>query len=304
VRSTLILVLGALLVAACGREPGSRSLTKGTLRFQCDEAVLPAMEAEVAQFGSLYPDATLHMTAAPARSAIADFAADSVEVIVCARAFNKEERDALAAANVEFHEFRAALSAVAVIVHKENPVPHLRTGEADSIFAGAITRWPAPLRGPIDVVIGGVNSSTNEAFRSAILKGKPFTLSATPIDSSGQLVAYVAKTRGAIGIVNVNWLRGADESVRVLALGTPGFQPDSTVPPGQFYTPAQAYVFKEYYPCVTPVYLYSRDTTGDLSLGFISFVCSAAGQKIFLNNGLVPVTMPVRLVQLTSEQIK
>jgi hypothetical protein len=50
--------------------------------------------------------------------------------------------------------------------------------------------------------------------------------------------------------------------------------------------------------------MYSRDVNPDVSVGFISFVSSAPGQKIVLNNGLVPVTMPVRLVQLTSEQVK
>jgi phosphate transport system substrate-binding protein len=50
--------------------------------------------------------------------------------------------------------------------------------------------------------------------------------------------------------------------------------------------------------------VYTRDVERNISVGFISFAASVEGQKVFLNSGLVPVTMPVRLVQLTSEQVK
>jgi phosphate transport system substrate-binding protein len=38
-----------------------------------------------------------------------------------------------------------------------------------------------------------------------------------------------------------------------------------------------------------------------VAAGFLAFVASAPGQKILLNAGLVPATMPVRLVQITQE---
>jgi phosphate transport system substrate-binding protein len=156
----------------------------------------------------------------------------------------------------------------------------------------------------IDLVIGGVNSSTNEIVRDVVLKGKAFALSATPMAESNRLLEYVEKTRGTLGIVGNNWLKGMESRVTVVALSIPGYVPDSTQSPGQSYSPAQAYVYKKYYPIITPVYMYTREVSPDIGLGFISFVTSAQGQKIILNSGLVPVTMPVRLVQLTSEQVK
>ena len=85
--------------------------------------------------------------------------------------------------------------------------------------------------------------------------------------------------------------------------GTPTWKPDTLARPGQYYTPAQAYVFMEYYRYVAPVYIYSREIDRNVSLGFISFVCSAPGQKIIQEGGLVPARMPVRIVQLTSNQV-
>ena len=90
----------------------------------------------------------------------------------------------------------------------------------------------------------------------------------------------------------------------MLSLGTPGVAPDSTQRPGAFYSPAQAYIYKDYYPITTPVYIYSREQTRDVSLGFISFVAGAEGQKVILKSGIVPVTMPVRLIHLTAEEVQ
>ena len=300
----LLLVAACSALAGCGgKEPGSTQLTKGTLKIQADEAVFPAVRGEGEEFQRQYPDSRIEIQPADARAAISDFALDSIQVIVTGRAFNKEERDALAAAKIQFEEYRVAFSAVAVIANRENPLHQLRVSQLDSILTGDATRWPAN-QGAIDLVIAGRNSSINEVVRGAVMQGKDFTMAATPIDSSIARIEYVRTHRGAIGLVGVNWLKGADQDLTVMSLGTPGVRPDSTEPAGQFYSPAQAYVYKGYYPIITPVYIYSREIDRNVALGFISFVTSGPGQKVFLNNGLVPATMPVRLVQLTSQQVQ
>jgi phosphate transport system substrate-binding protein len=174
--------------------------------------------------------------------------------------------------------------------------------QLDSIFSGAVTRWPNGVL--IQAIAGGRNSSTNEAFRSTVMGGRDFGPTVDYMDTSTVRVEHVARTPGAIALVAVNWVKGTEGRVNVLAVGAPGYRPDTTAAPGQYYAPWQAYVFLGYYPISTPVYIYSRVLEQDISLGFISFVSSAPGQKIIQNNGLVPVTMPVRLVSLTSEQVK
>ena len=299
----LLVAICGILAGCGGKEPGSTQLTKGALKVQADEAIFPSVNAEGEEFQRQYPDSRIDIRPADARAAISDFALDSVRVIVTGRAFNKEEHDALAAAKIQFEEYRVALSAVAVVANSENPLKRLRVSQLDSILTGEITQWPSK-HGPVDLVIGGRNSSINEVVRNTVMGGKDFTMAATPIDSSLVRIEYVKTHRGAIGLVGVNWLRGMDQDLTIMALGTPGVRPDSTEPPGQYYSPAQAYVYKGYYPITTPVYVYSREIDRNIALGFISFVTSGPGQKVFLNNGLVPVTMPVRLVQLTSQQVQ
>jgi phosphate transport system substrate-binding protein len=301
------LALGLLMLVAaagCTKEPGSTKITEGQLVVECDEAVFPVFEKVVAEFRDQYKDAQLTIRSVEAREAIADFYNDSVRVIISARPFNKEEREMLNAAGIEVQESHVAQSAVAVIAHPGAPVERLRMTEADSIFGGERTRWPG--RGgsaPIELVVGDINSSTNEAFRALVMGGRKFTLSAAPTTSSRAIVEYVTKTPNTLGIVGIAWLKGYDDRVKILELGGPAYHPDTTKAEGQYYSPAQAYVFQGYYALSTPVTIYSRAFARDLGLGFISFVAGAAGQKIITREGLVPVTMPVRIVQLTSEQV-
>ncbi len=298
------LILVALLLAGCGREPGTTVITKGALTVECDDAVVPVMRQQIDEFQRQYTDARLTLRPAEAREAVVDFAHDSVGVIVIARQLDKEEHDALTDAKIQYQEYRVAMSAVAVIVNKKNPLTQLRMGELDSVFSGGVTRWTGAMRKyPIDLVIGGINSSTNAVFRRVALKGGPFALSATMMDSTGALIAYVAKTPNAIGIVGLNWLENSGDRVRVVALGIPGTRPDSTEPVGKYYLPEQYYVYKEYYPLSTPVYVYDREASIGLGYGFISYVSSLPGQRTFQKSNLVPVTLPVRWVQTTSRPL-
>jgi phosphate transport system substrate-binding protein len=301
----LIVIVTLLAAPGCGKEPGSTRLTEGRLVIECDESVLPPFEKMAAEFGEQYPDAHITLRPAEARAAIADFFNDTVRVIVTGRPFNREEREMLSAAKVEFQEWHVAQSAVALIGHRESGVSRLRMSEADSLFSGVTTRVSGRKKGPpIELVVGDINASTNEAFRAEVMGGRKYTVTVTPMKSSADIVRYVTQTPNTLGIVGIAWLKGFDNRVTVVELGGSAYRPDTTRAPGQYYAPAQAYVFQGFYPVGTPVYIYSRAVDRDLGLGFISFATSAAGQKIITREGLVPVTMPVRLVQLTSDQVK
>jgi phosphate transport system substrate-binding protein len=261
------------------------------------------MQHEIREFTSLYTDAIISLREEEARALIADFAADSVRTIVCARELNGEERGALAAAKVSIQEYLVARSAVAVIAHRGVPVTQLRVGELDTIFSGGVTHWPGKRGMMIELAVGGLNSSVNEVFRQSILKGGGFDPASKSFSGSRELRSYVSGTPGAVGILGLNWLTGNEAGVKVVELATSAIRPDSTYAPGAYYSPHPAYIYQGYYPVIAPVYVYTRNIEQDVSMGFIAYLTSAAGQKVFQNDGLVPATMPVRLVHLTSQQV-
>ena len=297
----VVLIISGELIAGCNGQE-STSTTRGSVTIECDESVMPVMQLEAADFHSTYPQAQVTLRPVEAREAIADFVSDTTRVIVCGRAFNKEERDAIAATKIELQEFKVALDAIAVIGHKDNPLKRLRISELDSIFSGTLVRWEG-IGDFIDIAIGGVNSSVNEVFTTTILKNSAAALTGTRYASSKELLEFVRTRKNAIGLIGLSWLKGVEQDLTVFALGNSSTRADSTEPVGKYYSPAQAYVYKGYYPITRAIYIYTREVKRDVGLGFIAYVSSAQGQKIFLNRGLVPITMPVRIVELTSKQV-
>jgi len=308
-KSNLPYLLAAMVVAmmlgpGCGPERRS-SVTEGEVTIECDASLLPVAQVLVDDFQRTYEKAKIHLRSVEAREAITNFVNDSVYYIITAREFNDEEKKYIAAVNIEQQGYLVAKDAVVVIGNKQNPIKDLRVSLVDSIYTGLYTRWEwKKANNLVDPVAGDVNSSTNEVFRNRVLSGKPFASSVTVFSTSEKLIQFVKDNPNAIGIVGLSWLQGNEDELRIFALGTPGARPDSTEPEGRYYPPVQAHVYRGYYPITRPVYIYTRQIVRDVGYGFISYVAGPAGQKLFLNHGLVPATMPVRLVELTSKEVR
>jgi phosphate transport system substrate-binding protein len=300
-----LLLCGALLLLLAGCQSGPRySTTEGKAVFAVDESLAPVLHEIARDFEKSYPGAAIEIRTLPARGAVVAFAADSIRRMVLGRELNDEERTALARGEFELTENHVALDAAAVIGHASNPLRDLRMGQLDSMLSGALTRWPeAAGGGVVALTLGDMDGSVNEVVKDLVLRGKAFAEYAEYVTSSAELVDRVRGNPRALGIVGLGWLRGRETDLRVFALGTPGARPDTTQPFGRFYTPVQAHVYRKYYPLTRRVMIYSREVVPEVGYGFISYVASAAGQRIFLSSGLVPATMPVRLVELTSKEV-
>ena len=68
-----------------------------------------------------------------------------------------------------------------------------------------------------------------------------------------------------------------------------------------FYQPYQAYIAQKSYPLVRDIMMISREARSGLASGFMAFVASDKGQRIVLKSGLVPATMPIRIVEINHE---
>jgi len=114
----------------------------------------------------------------------------------------------------------------------------------------------------------------------------------------------VEKNPESIGIISVNWVCDPDDSIthaflkRVKVVGvTPDFDPNGD----DFYKPHPAYIADKSYPFIREVYTISRETFAGLGRGFVQFVANDQGQRIVLKMGMVPATMPIRLVHISKE---
>jgi phosphate transport system substrate-binding protein len=300
--------LAVLLAAAPGCETERpETPTKGHVTVVVSESVAPMMKVEEQVFEQLYPQAHVDIEVASDREAIARLFNDSITVIVSARPLNAEELEVKKRFRLQVHDHLIAIDAVAVIINNENPLRQLRTTALDSILTGKVTRW-SELGGktsgsPIAVVLPDINNAAYEVVGMSVLHGGRYLPSAKVVATSPELIQAVVKDPSAIGIVGMSWLKDRAEQVRQVELSDPN-APDSLGTRGKFYAPFQAYVYQRYYPITRNVYIYSTADNYGVAAGFTSFITSGPGQKIVLNSGLVPATMPVRLVETTNKPLQ
>jgi phosphate transport system substrate-binding protein len=109
-------------------------------------------------------------------------------------------------------------------------------------------------------------------------------------------VDYVSKNKNALGLIGVEWISDSDDSTtntflsKVKVVGVSG---DSI-----HFQPYQAYMALKHYPLTRTITTINREGRTGLGTGFVAFFASERGQRIVLKAGLVPKTMPLRIVQV------
>ncbi|UCE90622.1 MAG: phosphate ABC transporter substrate-binding protein [Pseudomonadota bacterium] len=169
-----------------------------------------------------------------------------------------------------------AWDALAIIVHKTNPVRSLATKQIKDIYLGKITNWKdvggpdAPLK--LYVRRGNI-SGVGYAVRQYVFKdGSAKFKTPNQVKSSGPLEKAVEKDPLAMGITGVSSAR--KRNVKVI-----GFD-------GK--TPTYENVRDGKYGLYRPLYLVSSPTPSPKVKKFISFAQSKDGRQIMRDNGTVP----------------
>ncbi len=304
-RKYKLLIIGLLLIFGCQGER-KETPTKGRVTVVVSESVSPVIKKEKEKFEELYPDAHVELFVASAREAITRLFNDSITVIVSSRPLNAEERAVQKRFNITLGEFKIAYDGVAVIVNKANSLTQLRTTQLDSILSGKISKWKAvgsDRSSTIETCLPSRNTGTFEVTVTTLMKSNDTVATPAAVAKSSQeMIDYVIGHPNALGFVGTNWLNENKDKVTALELADPN-APDSLGTKGKYFGPHQAYIYQRYYPLTREIYIYSRADNYSVGGGFLAFIASAPGQKIILNSGLVPATMPVRLVELTNRNL-
>lgn len=318
-RNFIIAAVGlSLLVSSCTpkKKTGPTSTpTSGKLVVYCAESVSPVVTKIADKFMNLYTKAHITVHAVSSREAIVDLVNGKTNLVVSSRYFTGDELAAMKKYKIEADSTKIAYDGVVVIVNSRNPVKRLNTSQLRNVFDGKTTLWgqvDPNFQGRIVPALESPNSGTLEFFKDRVLDGRNFT-AAYPGTTMANVYSFVMKTRNAIGLISSNWLSegsnilpGKESPPRALEIAEVDSSKMEYVNPntfGSYYYPYQAHIYRHYYPLTRPIYILSRNLDDGLGAGFLTFVVSAAGQQILVNNGLVPATMPVRLIQLNKKPL-
>ena len=295
----------SVVAGGCGGAD-RETATRGRIVVCASESHLELIQREAEQFDSLYKEADVSVFGATTREAIVNLLNDSVRVIVTDRQLNAEEQAVAAKADLDIEEVAIARDALAVVVNRLNATPNFTLETLRDLVTGRLAVWSgvegSGLSGPIELVLTGRNSGAYELLRDHLLGLTEEISMAVAPASQREVLDYVAGHPQAVGVVSFACYRGpsaqavtADSAGAVRTLAFWGADSTGRAAAHRLH---QANIYLGRYPLNYSVYVYCRKDS-DLAAGFTGFVAGPVGQKIILDWGLVPVTMPVRIVTLT-----
>lgn len=285
-----------LLIGMCAGGLGcgsSRETTvKGHLIVACADSALPLIEREARAFMILYPEARIDVVSTDSRGALVRLFNGEAGMAVISRDVGDDEKRAAAEGNLPLSVYRIAVDGVAFIVHPQNRVDSLSVGQVSGLLGGKAGSW-SEVGGsdrPVVPVVRDRNSGTYEVVRQQVLAGEGF-VGGVVCRTSQEVVDRVASEPGGIGCVGLAWLK--EGRVKALRIAQK---------PGEAFVDASApSVYKNRYPIRRPLLACTTGGAVEASprAGFLAFLTSQKGQIIVESEGLVPDTVPERIIQLT-----
>jgi phosphate transport system substrate-binding protein len=302
----LIFAAFSVIISACDYTVKKSTSTSGELTVGVDEGISPLVKQEASEFMRLNTESKISLNVKTSKEIIADLNNGTIKTIVSGRDLTKEEADIFASNKIELKKNKFALDAVGVIVNPKNPVTKLNYNELKRIFTGEQTDWSMLdgdnkeiYKGKIKVFIARKNASIHDIFKSKVLAGAEFSPSDQICSTSAQMMSEIKNNENAIGFISMSWITISndtlDESVKPLKIAEVDPQSGAV---GSYVGLHQGYIANGSYPLVTEAFIISTDFSMNLSVGFTSFLVSYDGQRIVLKSGLVPVTQPVKIIQL------
>lgn len=302
-----ILILGIVLsLFSCntGNWIPEETPTSGNIKITADESFQPLIDTEVFTFTHLYTNAKIKPQYKPEYDVINDFMNDSVKVIVTSKKLTDDQIQYLRDTLVIARTITFAYDALALVTNKENKDTTFLFKSVRDIFLGTATSWkdldPKSKLGDIRVVFDNTKSGNIRYFKELFqIKGNlPGNFYA--VNNNKEVIDFVSRNPDALGIVSTNWISDKDDPASRSLLNKINriAVSQQLVDDGSYYYPDQGFIYQKSYPFIREVYLISRESFKGLGSGFIQWATAEQGQRIVLKSGLVPATMPIRLVQI------
>jgi phosphate transport system substrate-binding protein len=304
---SIIVSLLLVIQFGCGTSTDTKytdTPTSGNVTISADETLKPIIDSEIMVFQSLYKNAHVKVRYQSEADCFKDLMADSSSVIIVARKLSTDEKKIFNEQKYFPTETSIAKDAIAIIVNNSNKDTLLTYAQLSEILKGNIDSWKGVSSNSslknIQIVFDNANSSTLRLIKDSILHTNQLPKNIFATKTNEEVIDYVNKNENAIGIIGVNWckdIEAKDPLAFTSKVKIVGIDPIKKVEV-DFPQPLQSYIYSGFYPLTRTIYSISREAHAGLGTGFVSFLASDKGQRIILKRGLVPSTMPIRIVHL------
>lgn len=302
----LFILSSAITLASCngpdGKPEPTDTPTSGNVKIVVDESYALLFDTQIYTFHSFYKNAHVDVSYLPETEAIKALFNDSCKVIVINRDLTDNEKKGFKDQKIFPKSIKIAEDAVALVVNPSNTDTTITVDKLRSILAGETLKWkdinPSSSLGDIQVVFDNPGSANARYMKDTLLGGKDLGKNSSAVKSNKEVIEYVSKNENALGIISVNWISDRDDTLSQSFLKKIKVVGVAKNEGSKAYKPYQAFISTKDYPFTRSVYMISRQTRAGLGMGFVAFVAGEKGQRIILKSGLLPATMPVRVIQI------
>jgi phosphate transport system substrate-binding protein len=309
-RIPISIVMIVMILTSCSRpEKPLDTPTSGSIKISSDETLKPIVETELSTFEGIYNRAHIECAYGPESDAIDLLMKDSVRLAIATRHLTADEKKYFGQIKVPVSQVDVATSGIAVIMNKNNADTTLTVDEISQVLQGKITTWDQlgkKSKSGIEIVFDNPNSGMIRHLKDSVAKVDKLPANAYAANSNEAVVDYVSKNENALGFIGLEWISDKDDSVTNSFLDRVQVAAVAVSKDSTYYQPYQAYLAMKKYPLPRKITVIIREARSGLGNGFLAFFASEPGQRIVLKSGLLPATMPIRIVQVYSQpfQIK
>lgn len=301
----IFLLIFSILLFCNKKEEQTDTATYGKISIACDESFKPIIEAELDVFRAEYTYAEITPRYLSEGESFQLFLQDSVRLIVTSRLLNSKETKFFEQQKIIPKINKIASDGIALVVSRRNKDTLLTLQTFEKICKGEIRNWnqinAKSKNGLISIIFDNNNSGTLRMLR------EKFNMDTIPVHlasagSSEKVLEYIQQNPNAIGIIGMNWLSDTDDANVKKHLNEIHFigisASDNPKSNEEYLQPFQNDVFLDTYPLSRNIYIISRESRTGLGTGFNAFVMGERGQRIILKSGIVPATLPMRIIQI------
>jgi len=291
---TSLLVTAVLVGAGCGRGGGDGAEgTKTTIQNKGSDTMVNLAQSWAEEYKKVAPQVSVEVAGGGSGVGIAALLKGTVDIANASRDMKPSEiEQAKAGTGKEPKEFTVGYDALAVYVHKDNPLGEITFEQLAAIYAedGKATKWselgvsiPNVANDSIVRVSRQSSSGTYEFFREHVLNNKDFRLGSRDMNGSKEVVELVSHTPTAIGYSGMGY---ATPEVKMLKVSAKPGEPAAA--------PTVEATMNKTYPIARSLHLYTLgEPTGELR-AYIEWIQSDAGQQIVEATGYVPIAVEKR----------
>lgn len=279
------LALSLLVLTACGRSGSEGRLV---IQNKGSDTLVNVAQAWAEAYRKKTTDCAVAVSGGGSGTGISAMINGTVDIANASRKMKDKEIQAAEKNGIEPIEHVVGYDALAVYVHRDNPIESLTLEQLAEIYGegGEIESWgqlgvetPGAKDQEIVRVSRQNNSGTYVYFREAVLgKDREYKLGSLDMHGSKDVVDLVEKTPGAIGYSGLAY---ATDHVKLV--------PIKASPDAPAVAPTVESAVDGSYPIARPLFMYTAGEPKGAVKAYLDWVLSDEGQRIILEKGYAPV---------------